>query len=80
VRGAKAPLNFNMKFIKTIKFTLDAFVYVLFAVAVIGMVHSIYTNDFMSMIPSGFGIFVFGSCICVSRFMQRRIQEIENGM
>lgn len=66
-----------MKFIKTIKFTLDTFVYILFTVALLGMAYSIYTKDFMSMIPAGFGLSVFGMCIYVSRLIQRRIREIE---
>lgn len=66
-----------MKFIKTIKFTIDIFVYVLFGVAVYHFGYSIYTNDILGLIPSTFGIFVFGSCILVSKLITRRITEIE---
>lgn len=67
-----------MDIIKTMKFTLDTLIYVLFTIAVCSLAYSIYTKDFMTMIPAGFGVFTFGGCIQISRMMQRRIREIEN--
>lgn len=62
----------------TMKYKLDTLVYVLFVIAIIGMSYSVYTKNAMLMIPSVYAIFVFGSCICVSKLMNKRIKEIEN--
>lgn len=63
--------------IKRIKDGLDIFVYILFVIVLYGMIHSIYTRDFISIISSGFGVFVFGMCIYLSRLLNRRIRELE---
>lgn len=62
--------------IKRIKNGLDIFVYAIFVFALLSSAYNVYTKDILFIIPSVFGVFVFGSCILVSRLIDKRIKEI----
>lgn len=76
--GDESPHYLKMEMIKRIKLVIDFFVYMFFIAALFNFGYSIYTKDVLGLIPSGFGISVFGICICISRWIGKQINEIEH--